>query len=70
MSRYYRAADDLERQGLTVRSNNGMMRKNPLVEIIKNERAGFLSACRQLGVDGSDEAGKRPPGRPVDPRTF
>jgi len=61
------AEQQLDELGLVFTTATGIVKKNPLCEVVKNERAGFLSCMKELGLD--DEQGKREVGRPSgDPR--
>ena len=60
---FYTARDVLAIEGLTFTTPTGI-RKHPAVEICKTERAGFLSAMRQLGLEWNEPKEKRRPGRP------
>ena len=67
LTRLRNAEQQLDELGLVFTTSAGMVKKNPLCEVVKNERAGFLNAVRQLGL--SDEQGTREVGRPSgDPR--
>ena len=58
LSMYWKAADQLEKEGLTVVSGN-MSRKNPLCEVVKNSWAGFLAGCRLLDIGGPEQVKNR-----------
>lgn len=63
LSLYWKAAETIHSEGLIVQGPNGMMRKHPSAEIMKNSWAAFLAGCRLLGVcQPHDE--KRSVGRP------
>jgi len=62
---FWRATDQLTKEGLTFVSENGMIRKHPACEISKNAWAAFLAGCRMLGIGKQQvEQPKRGPGRP------
>ncbi len=64
LSNYWRASDQLGIEGLTIKQDNGMVRKHPCVEIMKTSWAGFLAGLRLLCLCGPDEMPKKRPGRP------
>jgi phage terminase small subunit len=67
LTRLRGAETQLDELGLVFTTAAGMVKKNPLCEVVKNERVGFLNSLRQLGI--SDEQDKREVGRPAgDPR--
>ena len=64
---FYQARDTLNAEGSTFTTPTGQVKKHPACEILKNERAGFLAALRQLNLDwGPDKDPKRGPGRPTE----
>ena len=63
LSRLRRAEQKLDEGELVFTTASGMVKKNPLCEVVKNERAGFLNSLRQLGLD--DEQGTKKLGRPA-----
>ena len=65
LSNYLEARDKLAEEGMTFKTKSGQVKKHPLIEVMKFERAGFLSSMSQLGLDYNDETPKRGPGRPT-----
>lgn len=63
LHRYLEADHLLDEQGLVFKTSGGQIKKNPLVEVAKNERAGFLAALRSLNLKYEDDEEKRSPGR-------
>jgi P27 family predicted phage terminase small subunit len=63
---YWRACDQISDEGATFQQDNGMIRKHPAVEIVKNSWSGFLAGCRLLGVCQAQDD-KKAPGRPPEP---
>ena len=63
LTRLKNAETLLDEQGLIFTTASGQVKKNPLAEIVKNERQGFLSCMRELGLD--DEQGNHEVGRPA-----
>lgn len=63
---YWRACDQIDTEGATFQQDNGLIRKHPAVEIVKNSWSGFLAGCRLLGVCQREDE-KRPVGRPPAP---
>jgi phage terminase small subunit len=47
-----------------VYTNKGMVKRNPIIDMLRIERSGFLQAMNQLGLESDDEP-KRGPGRPL-----
>jgi P27 family predicted phage terminase small subunit len=66
-SRFLDANEILDNEELVIKSGGGMYRKHPAVEIVKIERAGFLAAIKELGLD-ADDMPKNRPGRPLEGR--
>ena len=60
---FTKASEQLEAEELTVMGPNGMTRKNPLCEIIKNAWGQFLAGCRHLKICQDIEP-RRQVGRP------
>jgi hypothetical protein len=60
---FLRFQDVLMRSG-PVYSCKGLVKRNPIVDLIRIERAGFLQAMNQLGLEADDQP-KRGPGRPL-----
>jgi P27 family predicted phage terminase small subunit len=56
--------EQMEAEGAVFAAKGGMIRKNPLSEVVKSSRMGFLSAMKSLGVDYTDEP-RKGPGRPA-----
>jgi len=50
LSVYWQAMDQLQKEGLTITSDNGMTRKHPANEIAKNSWSAFLAGCRLLQI--------------------
>jgi phage terminase small subunit len=65
LNTFWLASDQLEKDGLTFTTENGLIRKHPGTEIQKNAWAAFLAGCRLLGIckqsDDKKQVG-RPPG--------
>lgn len=66
LSRYLEAEGILDEEGLYFTTASGQKKKHPMVEVSKNERAGFLAAMRQIDLQGEPEPPKRI-GRPPGP---
>jgi hypothetical protein len=62
LSLFYKLSDEIEQEGYTFVSANGVVHKNPLLSERKNAWTGFLSGLRLLKFDEA-EIPKRP-GRP------
>ena len=58
LDRYAQARLELLRDGLTFKTDAGLIRRHPACEIVKAERAGFLSAMRALDLEGDENKGK------------
>src|SRR5512139_1316831 len=54
LDRYIKAKKILDTEGLTFTTNSGQVKKHPCCEIVKNERAGFLSAMKALNLSSGD----------------
>ena len=64
LSRFLEAREKLDKEGLTFTTNSGQVKKNPLIEIEKISRQGFLSAMNSLGLEVESD-NKNRPGRPT-----
>lgn len=60
---YLKMMTQLEVEGSVFRTKSGQVKKNPLHELIRHERAGFISAIRLLDLD-PEPTEKRRVGRP------
>lgn len=61
LSNYWRAADVLNKEGLTITAG-AMVRKHPALEVSKIAWAQFVTGCRHLGLCLPAQDEKRPYG--------
>jgi P27 family predicted phage terminase small subunit len=62
--RYQQARRQIDKEGLTVVSETGVVHKHPAVEVEKIARSGFLQAFKMLGLREDELPARlgRPPG--------
>ena len=53
----------MQKFGPVFKSKSGQIKKNPISELLKVERVGFLQAMRDLGLEGDTEVRRQ--GRPT-----
>jgi hypothetical protein len=63
LDKFLKYSAQIEREGPTFQTESGWIRKNPLAELIKVERMGYLAAMRLLNLQPEPEEKFRP-GRP------
>lgn len=69
LRQFYIASGQLENEGITTISKNGMQRKHPACEVQKVAWANFLSGIKTLKLQEMLTAeNKRRPGRPLEGR--
>ncbi|MCK9229248.1 MAG: P27 family phage terminase small subunit [Syntrophales bacterium] len=61
LSNYWRAADILKREGITV-TGGSMVRKHPAFEVSKIAWSQFIGGCKHLGICTPTPDEKRPYG--------
>ena len=60
LSNYWKASEQLNREGLTIGGDGQIARKHPACEISKISWGQFLAGCRLLGICRPQEPEKRP----------
>jgi hypothetical protein len=63
LDKFLKFSAQLEHQGATFISETGQIHKNPVAELLKFERSGFLASMRLLNLQ-PEETEKFRPGRP------
>jgi P27 family predicted phage terminase small subunit len=61
---FHQAQEQVDREGLTVMGDRGQIKAHPLLSVIRDQRAAFLSALKMLRLDVSAEE-KKPVGSPT-----
>ena len=61
---YYTACAAIRNEGLTIKTQNGYLKKHPAIEASKTTWASFLSGLRQLKISETQSQINRTPGKP------
>jgi len=64
LENYYRARDTIYLEGLTYKTNSGLIKRHPASAIMRQERTGFLAAMKSLNLEWDPDAEPVVMGRP------